>query len=139
MAGGLRRQSHRPASVTILVVGVLMLSVFQLVRLSQAFQYWDFVASYSAHLGYYFIVSSLLWLLAWLAVFLGLWRWMPWAPALTRWVSFLYVVNEWIDRLFIENQASRDANDGFILIVHVLFLLLVFWIVGRNKPRFYWR
>lgn len=133
------RLFRRPFSVTILAIGVLMVSISQLVRLTQAIYQREFLNTLAPGLALYLSLSSFIFLVGWCVVWLGLWRSLRWAPGVTRFVSLTYITFIWVDRFLIKNTGSRDANTLFILVVHILLILGVFWILARNKASFYWR
>src|SRR4030042_4223594 len=70
----------RPASVTILAIGVLIITVINLVRLILSIRDWEFLASWPGVSPLYITLTGLIWTLTGLILLWGLWREKNWAP-----------------------------------------------------------
>ncbi len=80
----------RPLSVTLLALFVLTIACVNLVRWIQALKQWSFLASLPGVSPFYIFITGLVWALAGLSIFTGLWLGLRWAPAGTRIVILLY-------------------------------------------------
>ncbi len=82
----------RPGSVTILVLGVLMITVINLVRLVLCIRYWDFLTSWPGISPLYMASTGFIWTLAGSLLLWGLWRAKMWAPRLMEAVALIICV-----------------------------------------------
>jgi len=129
----------RPKSVTLLAGVVLILAGLNIVRLIQSLLQWDFLRALLPVSPVYLAVSGLVWGLAGLVLFVGLWLGQPWAPGLARWGSLVFFFYHWLDRLLFENPATWRFKTSFYIGVTVLTLGLVFWILSRSKVKSFFR
>src|SRR4030042_6295620 len=73
-----------PGSVTILMVGVLIITALNLTRLVLAIKEWDFLVSWPGVSPLYILLTGLIWTLAGIPLLWGLWRAKNWAPRLVQ-------------------------------------------------------
>ena len=125
-----RRQ--RPSVVTLLALGVLILTSLNGVRFVSAITTWDLLADLMLRPGpLYIAATGLTWTVGGLIVFLGLWLGLKWARFATLCFSGLYAAYYWLDRLIFQAAVPR-ANLSFVLIA--TFVLLIFTAVTVITP-----
>jgi hypothetical protein len=126
-------ENRRPTSITLLVLLILGLALWNGLRLSQAIFFWKTLQEYGAS-PWYIAISGGFWLLAGLALTWGAWIGKPWA-----WVTFIggalgYGFWYWIDRLVLQLQ---HANWPFALAFTVLLACFSAFILFSPKTRAY--
>jgi len=129
------QSSDRPTSVTLLVLGVLILAAISLIRAIQSVAQWHFLAALQEYLPFYLAASGVIWagvgfFLAW-----GLWRGRPWAPRMARWFAVVVAIFYWLDRSIVQTSAGRSSNALFVAGITLILLVLVFWITSRRKSQ----
>jgi hypothetical protein len=129
-----RGKISRPFSVTLLAVGVLMLTVINLARLIRAAELRVFLAELLPISPLYFILTGLLWTLVGVVLLWGLWRRRPWTPRLTLLTFLAYSFYFWFDRLFLAASA-RMVNWPFALAINLLLLAWLLWLFSRPRNR----
>ena len=85
-------RTPRPGSVTILALGVLIITVINLMRLVLSTRYWEFLASRTGISPLYMILTGLIWTLAGSILLWGLWKAKIWAPRLMQAVALTYAL-----------------------------------------------
>jgi hypothetical protein len=123
---------HRPASVTLLALGVLTIAGFNLVRFVQAIQLWDFLSAFPAVSPPYLVASGLLWGVAGMMVAWGLWRGSSWARCFTVIFALAYTLYYWIDRLWV-SKPGLSANLPFSAGLNIILLFVTAWILTRPR------
>jgi hypothetical protein len=122
----------RPLTVTILVVFVLFITVWNVLRTYVAFTNWEVLYGYENNPAYVF-ASGLIWTTAGITLSLGLVRGKRLALPAGFVLSVLYLVWYWLDRLII--QASPAGNVEFSAIVSgimfAIYNLLLYWPSSR--------
>jgi hypothetical protein len=139
----------RPRSVTILAVGVLIITVLNLVRFGLSLVDWKFLASQPGVSPFYLAVTGFVWGGAGIYLVLGLWRGKTWAPGLMRAAGLTYALYYWLDLIFIKDhsvkmktgifQAVLPVNWIFSAVLTVVCLLYMAWTLGRKKGTSYFR
>jgi hypothetical protein len=127
----------RPFLVTLVAVVVLTITGLHLVRLFQTLYWWDFLSSLPRVSPVYLALTGLLWTLAGLPTFFGLWLGRPGLPKVTRLLAFAYVLYVWLDRLLVANTEIVMINWPFTAGVTILLLFIVFWTFSRPSVRVY--
>jgi hypothetical protein len=140
---------HRPASVTLVALGVLTIASLRLIRLVLAVLDWDFIGTLPGISPVYLVLSGLLWAVVGLPAWWGLWNGRSWAPGLTRWSALAYALYDWVERGYLvwrnlyssgAAPASTLASDVpanwlFGVIMTVILLAFIFWTLSRPKVR----
>ena len=124
----------RPFSVTLLAVGVLILTVMNLARLIRAAELRAFLAELLPISPLYFILTGLIWTLTGAVLLWGLWRGRPWTPRLALLAFLAYSFYFWFDRLFLAAGAQM-VNWPFALAFNLLLLFWLLWIFSRPWSR----
>jgi hypothetical protein len=122
----------RPPTVTLLALGVLIITLLNWVRFGYTLFDWSFNASILPISPLYVAGSGLIWGISGLGVFLALWRGWRAARWLTMAVTTAYLLYAWADRLWVVNKAALTP---FALIVSSLLFILSLWVVNRRKAR----
>jgi hypothetical protein len=129
---------RRPASVTWLAVGVLIVAGIYLLRAVLALRDWSFLASLPSVHPLYIFLTGLIWTLALLPALWGLWTGRAWAPRTIRAAVIVYLVYFWLDRLLLYLPFRPDGTDTalpFWVLASLLGLALVFWMTGNKKTK----
>ena len=139
--------ASRPGSVTILALGVLIITIINLVRLVLSITYWDFLVSWPGVSPLYVAVSGLIWTLAGSLLLWGLWSAKNWAPRLMQAVALTYALYYWLDHVFLMDhpvssvvgaqQALLPVNWQFAAGVTIVCLAYIAWTLSRRKVKAY--
>jgi len=137
----------RPGSVTILVLGVLIITVLNLTRLVLSLKYWDFLAPWPGISPLYVALTGLIWTLAGLPLIWGLWRAKSWAPRLMQAVALTYALYYWLEQVFLidhpvsgaveAKRALLPVNWPFAAVVTAICLAFMAWTLNRPKVKAY--
>lgn len=137
----------RPISVTILAMGVLIISVINLVRLALSIRDWKFLASWPGVSPLYIASTGLIWTLTGLILLWGLWRAKNWAPQLMQALALTYALFYWLDHIFLVNHPLTGANGSmrallpinwpFAAGVTAVCLAYTAWTINRRKVKTY--
>lgn len=133
-----QQSKKRPAGVTLLAGGVLILVGFNLVRMVQAIKQWSFLSSLPSVHPWYQVLTGLVWSVVFLPLFFRLWNGWRKTPLLTFLTMIAYTVYAWLDRIFLAKQVanlSSVSNWPFIVGLTIILLLLSVWILTRRKAR----
>lgn len=142
-----RPNIRRPNSVTILMLGVLIITALNLTRLVLGIREWDFLVSWPGVSPLYIVLSGLAWTLAGIPLLYGLWRAKNWAPRLLQAVGLTYALYFWLDRVFLADhqvsgaegarRALLPANWKFAAGATVISLAYIAWTLSRRKVKVY--
>jgi hypothetical protein len=138
---------QRPGSVTILVSGVLIITVINLTRLVLSIRYWDFLTSQPGISPLYMALTGLIWTLAGSLLIWGLWRAKIWAPRLTEAVALTYALYYWLDHVFLVDHPVGGSEGAFRALLPVnwryaagatiVCLAFTAWTLERRKVKTY--
>jgi len=118
---------NRPWLVFIQFIAGLIFSAVSWVRVGMAFALWDFLSELPlATTPLYQLVTGFVWGVAGLWVCVWIWKGHPKAPAALRILSVTFALYYWADQLLIMTSEIRQTNWGFIGIVTIILILLVF-------------
>jgi len=141
------RLTKRPSSVTLLALGVLIITVINVARLVLSIRYWGFLNSLPGVSPFYLAITGLIWSVAGLFLFWGLWRAKIWAPRLMQAVALTYVLYYWLDLLFLKDHPVSGASGAMRVLlpvnwqfsagVTVVCLAYMVWTLGRSKVKAY--
>jgi hypothetical protein len=139
--------ASRPRSVTILAFGVLIISIFNLIRLILSIANWDFLVSWPGVPALYMVMTGLIWTLAGSTLLWGLWRAKNWAPRLMKAELLTYVLYYWLDHVFLvghpargvvgARQALLPVNWRFAAGMTVVCMVYTVWTLSRPKVQAY--
>jgi hypothetical protein len=133
----MNKEDERPFLVTLLGLGVLILTVFNAVRFGSALAQWDLLLDFTPRPGpLYIAATGLIWTLGWLIVYLSIELKWKWARKAIFAFSILYIAYYWIDRLLFQTSQER-SNIKFIFIGTVLGLAFVILTLTLPKSRVY--
>jgi hypothetical protein len=137
----------RPGCVTILALGVLIITIINLLRLILSITSWDFLKSWPGVSPLYMVTTGLIWTLIGSFLFFGLWTGKKWAPKLVQAVALSYALYYWLDHVFLEDHPARGAvgaqrallpvNWQFAVVATVACLAYVVWVLSRPKVKAY--
>jgi hypothetical protein len=135
----------RPHSVTILALGVLIITVTNLMRFGLSLKDWSFLASQPGVSPLYLAISGFLWAVAGGCLVVGLWRAKTWAPRLMQAIALTYALYYWLDLIFLKDhpvsvkagalQAILPVSWQFSAGVTVVCLAYMAWTLGRKKVK----
>ncbi len=113
----------RPASVTLLLWTVLMLTAYGALRFIAALRWWNVLDEFGARLSpIYLSIGGAVWVIAGGVLFWGIVARKPWSRFALLASVVLWYVQYWVERIFFE--AAR-TNTGFILLVTTLLAIVV--------------
>lgn len=127
----------RPAGVTILGWGVLIIACLNLVRFVQAIQQWFFLQGLPVASPLYIALSGLIWGMAALILGWGIFKRAGWAVAFSRLGVLAYWGYVWLDRWLIQQSPDRWTNLPFKLGMTILLGGWIFWYLSRPHIRNY--
>ena len=129
------KRAERPFLVTLLVVSVLILSVYNAARFGTALAQWDLLLRLAPFPGpSYIATTGLFWTLVLLFAALSLWFRWKWIPLSTALILVLYSVYYWFDRLLFQSNQPR-VNWPFALIFTIICLLFTALALGLPGSR----
>lgn len=139
--------SRRPLSVTILLIGVLIITVINLVRFVLSIRNWGFLSTRLEISPLYLSLTGLIWAVAGATLLWGLWRVKIWAPRLMQAIALTYALYYWLDLIFLKDHPADGMSGGVRAIlpinwpfsagVTVASLVYVAWTLGRTKVKTY--
>ncbi len=126
----------RPWPVTFLALTVLILAVMFLISAWDALSLWRsplhaLLRVTPAYLG----VRGVLWGVAALIAFIGLWRGLAWAPRLVCWGTAAFVLFYWLERFLLVQAEAWGVNGWFSAGMSILVIFLAWWIVSLKPSR----
>lgn len=124
----------RPFSVTLLIIGVLIIATVNSIRFILTIIQWEFLKDILPITPLYLALSGLFWSLVLLPQAWGLWRGYPWAPRSTLISSIAYTLYYWLDRLFLTTNFGGQ-NWPFVIVFNIILLISIYWILYRRKAR----
>lgn len=137
----------RPGSVTLLALGVLIITAINFARTVLSLRSWSFLASQSGVSPLYLAVSGFIWSAAGSIMFWGLWRAKIWAPRLVQAEALTYALYYWLDLLFLKDHPVNGAagaihvvlptNWQFSVGVTVVGFAYILWTLRRLKVKAY--
>lgn len=137
----------RPMSVTLLALGVLIITVLNFIRFVLSIRYWSFISTRVGISPIFLTMSGLVWSVAGLYLLWGLWKAKTWAPRLMQAVALTYAGYYWLDHVFLMEHpvigatgAARvllPSNWQFSAGVTVVSLAFMAWTLNRSKVRAY--
>jgi hypothetical protein len=137
----------RPGRVTILALGVLIITIINLLRLVLSIANWDFLNSWPGVSPLYMVLTGLIWSLTGSLLFWGVWTAKKWAPKLMQAVALTYALYYWLDHVFLMDHPTRGVvgaqrvllpvNWQFAAGVTVICLVYVTWVLSRSKVKVY--
>ena len=137
----------RPASVTLLTLGVLIITGLNLTRFLLSLRYWSFLTSQPGISPLYLAISGLVWTIAGALLVWGLWQAKVWAPRLMQAVALTYALYYWLDLLFLRDHPLRGAtpvisvvlptNWQFSAGVTIVCLAFMVWTLGRHNVKIF--
>jgi hypothetical protein len=139
---------RRPFSVSLLLLGVLIITGGSLVRLILSIRQREFLAGFSGVSPVYMAASGLVWTLVFLPLSWGLFFNCMWAPRFTRLAVAAYVGATWLERsVLLLRQAlisgsafslpASASNLVFQLVGSIVLLFFVYWSLSRKNVKAY--
>jgi hypothetical protein len=135
--------NKRPWSVTLLALGVLIITVVNLMRLVLSIRYWSFLSSRSGISPFYLALTGLIWSAAGLCLLWGLWKAKKWTPKLMQAIGLTYALYYWLDHIFLMDHPVSGATNAIRVMlptnwqfsagVTVICLVFMVWVLGRAK------
>jgi hypothetical protein len=140
-------RNKRPLSVTVLMVGVLLLTVLNIIRFILSISYFGFLSPRLAISPMYLVMTGFVWGLIGLYIVWGLWKAKSWAPRLMQATALTYALYFWLDQIFLFEHPVSGAplvfgvllpgNWVFSAGVTVIALAYIAWIMNRTKVKLY--
>lgn len=123
---------HRPVTVTIYALLVLIIAVHNLIRFWSAIQHWDTLSQLGIQPGpFYIALTGLIWAISgfWLAW--TIWTGRPGVRIATIVVASSYLVYYWLDRLIFQNHTPQK-NTPFV--VGITILVVFYTLLTLSLP-----
>ena len=127
----------RPIRVTLLAVGVLIITSLHLLRLVEAVRQWQFLADLPDVSPVYLALTGLIWASAGLLLFWGLWRGHARAARFAPGYLLVFALYYWLDRIFVANQDVSLANWPVPAALTVFSLAYTFLALRARASRDY--
>ena len=141
------QQVKRPFTVTLLALGVLIITVINLARFILSLRYWSFLASQPGPSPLYLALTGVIWTVAGSLLLWGLWKPASRAPRLTEAEALSYALYYWLDLLFVRDHPVNGApvavravlpiNWQYSALVTVVCLVYIVWFLSRPKVKAY--
>lgn len=131
----------RSLPVTLLILSVLSLTVWNAIRFGTALAQWATLTEFARPPGpLYFALTGLFWTVAGATVTFGLWLGRKWARPLSGLAGSGYVVYYWLDRLLVQNNVPARSNWPFMAFISLIWLTLFMAMLFLPKnPDFFER
>lgn len=139
--------NKRPWSVTLLALGVLIITVVNLIRFVLSIRYWGFLSPRLGISPLYLALTGFGWGVVGLFLLWGLWKAINWAPKLMQAVALTYALYYWLDHIFLMDHNGSGAtgvvrvllpsNWQFSAGVTVISLVYMVWTLNRSKVKAY--
>jgi hypothetical protein len=142
-----KHRVSRPVSVTILMLGVLIITMINLTRLVLSIKYWGFLGSWPGISPLYIAMTGFIWTSEGALLLWGLWKRKIWAPRLMLAVALTYALYYWLDHLLLMGRPANGTSGAirallpvnwqFAAGVTVICLAYTAWTLGRAKVKAY--
>ena len=132
---------RRPRRLTLLALGLLVLACLNLTRAVLAVRDWDFLNQWAEVSPLYLMISGLIWTIAGMRGWSGLWWLKRWGAGFTRGLALVFSLYTWLERLFLLDRPAKalvfqpilPANWIFLAGLNILVLTWVFWATSQTK------
>ena len=138
---------RRPYSVTLLAVGVIIISALNLARFVLSLRYWEYLDKLTTVSPWYLALSGLVWALAAIPLTWGLLRRKIWVPRLMRAMALTYASYFWLDQVFLQDHPLTAAEGGARLLLPgnwtfeagltIVLLAFTVWTLNRQSTQVY--
>jgi hypothetical protein len=105
---------------------------------------WEFLSDLPGLSPIYLALSGLIWALAGLPLFWGLWKGRPWALQLSRAFVLTYALYYWIDWVYVAertpggtNRAGFPINWPFAASLTFVIFAYTTWLFRRRKTKIF--
>jgi len=131
--------SHRsrPLGVTLLAVGVLIIASLHLLRLAEAVRQWEFLSGLTGVSPLYQALTGLIWAVAGLPLFWGLWRGHARAARFAPGYLLVFALYYWLDRIYIANPEVSLANWPVTAALSLIGLAFMFLVLRTRASKEY--
>lgn len=133
--GGSRSPSsilHRPIYITLLAILVLIITIWNGLRLYLAIASWKVMAEFDVE-PLVLVISGGFWLLIGIPLFVGIWRGTYWGRKFAYLAILGYTSWYWYDRLFLQHA---HTNWQFELVVTLVLLFFTVYTLLNCKNYF---
>jgi len=142
-----KQHESRPFSVTILMLGVLIITMINLTRLVLSIKYWGFLGSWPEISPLYIAMTGFIWTSVGALLLWGLWKRKIWAPRLMQAVALTYALYYWLDHILLMGHPANGTSGAIRVLlpvnwqfaagVTVICLAYTAWTLGRAKVKAY--
>jgi len=123
----------RPIRVTLLAILILIIALFEGVRLGESIYFWKTLIEYGAQ-PLYLSVSGGIWLIGGCLLVWGLWQGRRWSWLGSIVGTIAFTLWYWLDRLFLQQPHN---NGPFAVVASSIFLVLILVILLTRRTRGY--
>jgi len=127
----------RPKRVTLLAVGVLIITSLHLLRLIEAIRQWQFLSDLPDVSPLYLALTGLIWASTGLLLFWGLWRGHARAARFAPGFLLVFALYYWLDRIVIANRSVSLTNWPVTAALTIVGLAYTFWALRARASRDY--
>ena len=115
----------RPFSVTLTIVLVLMLAVWNAIRTFTSIQWHNTLNEYTSTSSFVFGTAfGVIWLIMSVVLLFGIWQKKPWSAKMLLGAAAAYTVWVWVGR-FTRQTPAQDT--GFTIIINLDCLILIYF------------
>ncbi len=127
-------RATRPPTVTLLALGVLVLTAANAVKFAAGLSHYALLQTLPLSAPpVYLPASGAAWALAGAALAVGLWRRARLAYRATFPAALLYSLQFWLDRLLLAAAGAANLNWPFAAGLNLLALALLGWMLTRRQ------
>lgn len=127
--------NHRPLTVTILAIAVLIIAVVNIIRFWATIRNWETLTSLEVYPGpFYIALTGIFWAIAFFIIFWLIWNGHPKARIASFIAIGLYIAYYWLDRLVFQNRIPQKNTPFAIgMTILVVFYTLLSLSLPANK------
>ena len=133
--GKSKKGLKRPVGLTILVILIFWLTVWNGLRMSEAIFSWNSLEEFGVH-PLYISMSGGIWFIIGIVLVWSLWRGKNWGRRATFAAVASYTTWYWLDRLILQNPHS---NWLFALIGNIIILVFIILLMFSRKTRLHFQ
>jgi len=129
-------RKKRAWPVTFLALAVLILAVMFLISAWDAASLW--LSPLQPLLGVspaYLLGRGVVWGIAGVIAFIGLWRGWRWAPRFVCWGLVVFVLFYWLERILLVRAEAWGVNGWFSAGMSILVIFLAWWMMSLKSSR----
>jgi len=129
-------QNNRPALITLLSILFALVSLFSLLKFSQALLQWSSLKNLPLSISpAYLAIDGLVWWATGLILSLALWRGKSWSRPAVMILSMVYSLEFWVDKIWIAEPEGLAQRWPINLILTIMGLCMILLILSLKSSR----